>query len=158
MNTILMAASLILASVTIVSPLAGALEVPGDVQLSRERYLAVRGIYYPGLTVAGVAEPLAIVVIGFLLASVSPAMPSFWLVALALAAEALAHLLYWLLIVPMNGVWMTGESLRATPVPGIDAADRSALQDRWERSHIYRAVASTAAFALLVAATLAPLG
>jgi len=162
MNVMMLAASLILASVTIVSPLAGALEVPGDVQLSRDSYLAVRGIYYPGFTIAGVAEPLAVVVICALLASLSPAMPAFWLVALAFAAEALAHLLYWLLIVPMNRVWLAAESVPTASAPqattGGETADRTALQDRWERCHVCRAVASTAAFVLLVAATLAEVG
>jgi hypothetical protein len=159
MNTILFAAALVLASVTIVSPLAGALEAPGDVQLSRARYVAVRGVYYPGLTIPGVAEPLAIVALCVLLASMSPPTSTFWLVALALAAEALAHFLYWALIVPMNGLWLAGESPPADILdfrfgPKIAASDQMALQDRWERSHVYRAIASTAAFVFLIAATL----
>jgi len=155
MNTILFAAALVLASVTIVSPLAGALDAPGDVQLSPARYVAVRGVYYPGLTIPGVAEPLSIVTLSVLLAALSPATAPFWLVALALAAEVLAHLLYWVLIVPMNGVWLAKE--RALDVwfgREIVQGDRMALQDRWERSHVYRVIASTAAFAFLVAATL----
>ena len=160
MNTILFAAALVLASVTIVSPLAGALDAPGDVQLSRTRYVAIRGVYYPGLTIPGAAEPLAIVTLSVLLASMSPSTAPFWLVALALAAEALAHLLYWVLIVPLNALWLAKETLPAD-VPDlwlgreVDRDDRIALQDRWERSHVYRAIASSAAFALLVAATLA---
>ena len=150
MVMMLTAASLVLASVTIVSPLAGALEVPGDVRLSRERYVTIRGVYYPGFTLAGVAEPLAVLALGVLLASVAQTTWPFALVASALAAEALAHLLYWILIAPMNGVWIADDRPRPAS-PGRDA-----LQDRWERSHIYRTLASTAAFVLLVAATLAP--
>ncbi len=151
MLAILMAFALVLASVTIVSPLAGALDVPGDVRLARDRYLAVGGVYYPGFTVSGVAEPLAILALAVLLASVAQSSWAFWLIALALAAEALAHGLYWFLIAPMNAAWLTSERLAARP-------DRAALLDRWERSHVYRALASTAAFALLVAAALAPAG
>jgi len=155
MNTILFATALVLASVTIVSPLAGALDAPGDVQLSPARYVAVRGVYYPGLTIPGVAEPMALVTLALLLASISPTTAPFWLVALALAGEALAHLLYWVLIAPLNGVWLAKE-------PALDfwfgretaPGDRTALQNRWERSHVYRAIASTAAFAFLVAAAL----
>jgi hypothetical protein len=156
MTAIMMAASLVLASVTIVSPLAGALEVPGDVRLSRRHYVAVRGVYYPGFTIGGVAEPLAILALCVLLACTASATLPFLLVALALAAEALAHLLYWVLIVPMNGVWLSWESRLASA--DADPQDRAALQDRWERSHVYRVVASTAAFVLLVASTLAPPG
>jgi hypothetical protein len=152
MDVMLMAASLFLASVTVVSPLAGVLEAPGDPQLSRSRYLAAREIYYPGFALAGIAEPLSILALCVLLASLSHATAPFWLAALALAAEMVAHILYWLLIVPRNGVWLASETHPSHPrssAPG----DRIALQDRWERSHAGRAVLSAAAFVLLVAAT-----
>ena len=147
MSLILMSATLVLASVTIVSPLAGVNDVRGDVRLSRERYVAVRGMYYPGFTFEGVAEPLAILALAVLLASIAKSTPEFWLIALALIAEAVAHLLYWLLIVPMNRAWLAGET---------HAADRAKLMELWERRHIYRSVASTAAVAFLAAAILAP--
>ena len=147
MNLMMTAAALILASVTIVSPLAGVLEVPGDMRLSRQHFVAVKGLYYPGFTIAGAAEPLALLAIAALLASLPFATAPFWLAALTLAAEAVAHLLYWVLIVPMNGVWLAGAAGRATAA--------GPLQDRWERAHVGRSVASTAAFVLLVAATLA---
>jgi len=147
MPVILTSATLVLPSVTIVSPLAGVHDVRGDVRLSRERSVAVRGFYYPGFTFEGLAEPLAILALSALLASVVRSTPEFWLIALALAAEAAAHLLYWVLIVPMNKDWLADET---------HAAERTALLDRWERRHIYRSVASTAAVALLAAAILAP--
>ncbi len=146
MAVILVFATLVLASVTIVSPLAGVHDVRGDVRLSRERYLAVRGMYYPGFTFEGLAEPLAILALAVLLASIARSTPAFWLIALALAAEAVAHLLYWVLIVPMNRAWLAGET---------HPAERAMLLDLWERRHIYRSVASTAAVALLAAAILA---
>lgn len=147
MAVILVSATLVLASVTIVSPLAGAHDVRGDVRLSRERYVAVRGMYYPGFTFEGLAEPLAILALAVLLTSIERSTPEFWLIALALAAEAVAHLLYWVLIVPMNRAWLSGET---------HASERAALLDLWERRHIYRSVASTAAVAVLAAAILAP--
>jgi hypothetical protein len=160
MSLIMMAASLVLASVTIVSPLAGALEVPGDARLSRDRHVAVRGVCCPGFTIPGVAEPLAILALTLLLASLVRTTWPFWLVALALVAETIAHALHWVLIASMNGVWPTGESRRASPGPRFDPGpdDRRGLQDRWERSHIDRTLDLTAAFVLLVAATLAPAG
>jgi hypothetical protein len=147
MSVILLLATLVLASVTIVSPLAGVHDDRGDVRLARERYVAVRGFYYPGFTFEGLAEPLAIVALSILLASIAGWTPEFCLIALALAAEAGAHLLYWALIVPMNRDWLAGET---------QAAERAALQDRWERSHIFRSIASTAAVALLAGSLLAP--
>ena len=109
MPVILVTATLVLASVTIVSPLAGVHDARGDVRLSRERFVALRGLYYPGFTLEGLAEPLAILALSVLLASVARSTPAFWLVALALAAEAGAHLLYWVLIVPINRDWLAGE-------------------------------------------------
>ncbi|RBP12895.1 uncharacterized protein DUF1772 [Roseiarcus fermentans] len=156
MNLIMMAAALVLASVTIVSPLAGAFEVPGDASFSADRYVAIGGLYYPGFTIAGVAEPLAILALGVLLASVARETWPFWLIALALAAEALSHLLYWVLIAPVNGLLLAGD---ARPAPAeADRNERIALRERWELSHVCRALASTLAFVLLVAATLASAG
>ena len=146
MSAILISATLVLASVTIVSPVAGVNDVRGDVRLSRDRYVSVRGLYYPGFTFAGLAEPLAILALAVLLASVARSTPEFWLIALALIAETVAHLLYWLLIVPLNRAWLAGE----THAPG-----RAEFMELWERRHIYRSVASTAAVAFLAAAILA---
>jgi hypothetical protein len=78
--------------------------------------------YYPGFTFEGLGEPLAILALAVLLASIARSTPEFWLIALALAAEAAAHLLYWLLIVPMNRAWLAGET---------HTADRAALLDLW---------------------------
>jgi hypothetical protein len=162
MSLILMASALVLASVTIVSPLAGALEAPGDVRLERESYVAVRGVYYPGFTIAGVAEPLAVVVLALLLVSMSGGTLPFWLVALALAAEALAHLMYWVMIAPMNGAWL--DDPRRTRAANVWTArtaasgEEIALRDRWEVAHVCRALAATLAFVVLVAATLAASG
>ncbi|MGQ0445171.1 MAG: hypothetical protein ACT4O2_08630 [Beijerinckiaceae bacterium] len=48
--------------------LAHALEYPGKFRLPRETYLAVQTIYYPGFTIGGAAEPLAIAALAGLLA------------------------------------------------------------------------------------------
>ena len=155
MTSIMMALALVLASVTVVSPLAGAFEVPGEGSVSRDRYVAIGSRYYPGFTVAGAAEPLAILALCLLLASVAPATGPFWLIALALAAETLSHCLYWVLIAPVNGLLFVrrADSARAT-----DRGDPIALRERQELGHIYRALAATLAFVLLVAAALVSAG
>jgi hypothetical protein len=48
--------AVILAAVTMSLALAHALELPGKLRLSKEHYLAVQAIYYPGFTIAGIAE------------------------------------------------------------------------------------------------------
>lgn len=157
MITGLKVAALILLGVTMALSLAHALERPGKMRLNREHYLAVQLIYYPGFTYAGAAEPLAIMALAALLA-LTPAGTSFWLIAGALAATALTHLLYWLLTAPVNRIWLKDEALRAgargflgTGKGGEDH-DWTMLRDRWERSHVYRAVAAFTAFILLAVA------
>jgi hypothetical protein len=46
--------------------LAHALELPGKLQLSKEQYLAVQAIYYPGFTFGGITEPLGVIVTALL--------------------------------------------------------------------------------------------
>jgi hypothetical protein len=48
--------TVMLAAVTMSLALAHALELPGKLRLNKEQYLAVQSIYYPGLTVGGIAE------------------------------------------------------------------------------------------------------
>jgi hypothetical protein len=54
-------------SVVMALSLAHALELPGKRRLTREQYLAVQRIYYPGFTSGGAAEPLSIVLLVALL-------------------------------------------------------------------------------------------
>ena len=53
--------TILLTAIVLTTALAHALELPGKLRLSKEQYLAVQRIYYPGFTIAGAAEPLAIV-------------------------------------------------------------------------------------------------
>lgn len=46
--------------------LAHALELPGKLQLSKEQYLAVQAIYYPGFTFGGITEPRGVIVTALL--------------------------------------------------------------------------------------------
>jgi hypothetical protein len=86
----------------------------------------------------------------------------FWLVALALAATILAHLFYWVLVAPVNKVWLKGEALSAPASQFFGAAkdadhtDWRRLRDRWEWSHVCRAATSMIAFLLLLAVALGP--
>ncbi len=144
------------AAVAMTLSLAHALEYPGKLRLSREQYLAVQAIYYPGFTWAGGAEPIAIVAAAAALALTPFGTAAFWLTGGALAAAVATHTLYWVLTAPINRVWLKDERLSASAQRFFGAADEvdernwTVLRDRWERSHIYRAVTATAAFLLLV--------
>jgi hypothetical protein len=138
-------------------------ELPGKMRLAREQYLAVQRIYYPGFTYAGAAEPLSIVALAVLLVLAPRFTLAFWLLALALAATTLTHILYWVLVAPLNKVWFKGEALSAPARQFFGATehtgqtDWTSLRDRWEWSHVCRAATSMIAFLVLLAAALAPI-
>ena len=71
--------ALLLAVGTAIPSVAHSLDLPGKLRLTREQYLAVQPIYYPGFTVLGVAEPLSIVALVALRAFTPGGTPPFWL-------------------------------------------------------------------------------
>ena len=74
--------------------LAHALELPGKRRLSRDQYLTVQAIYYPGFTLGGIAEPLAIVLLAALMyLTWAQALP-FYLESGAVAAVLAVQLIY----------------------------------------------------------------
>jgi hypothetical protein len=146
--------TLILVAVPAALSLAHALELPGKMRLTREHYLAVQPIYYPGFTYAGVCEPLSIIALAVLLGFTPGGTAEFWLIAGALAGAVLVNGLYWLLTAPVNKVWMQDEKLSggARKFFGSDTGaqqDWKTLRNRWERSHVYRALAAATSFLLL---------
>jgi hypothetical protein len=146
---------LLLVGVTAALSLAHALEWPGKMRLTREQYLAVQPIYYPGFTYAGICEPIGVIALIALLIFTPGGTPSFWLIAAALAAMLAVNALYWFLTAPVNKVWMRDQKLSggAQKFFGSGGAEKpqdwTKLRDRWEGSHFYRALAAGAAFLLL---------
>jgi Anthrone oxygenase len=152
--------TVILAVVTLTPALAHALEWPGKMRLSRQHYLAVQPIYYPGFTIAGFAEPLSILATLILLVLTRDAM-QFWLIACALAALVVMHLIFWLVTQPVNKFWLRDTELTASAdrffgKEGEGAqsqkTDWTRLRDRWELSHALRSIAAALALVLLVTA------
>jgi hypothetical protein len=161
-----MLAALKVAAVTLVAvamalALAHALEWPGKRRLSKEEYLIVQPIYYPGFTFGGASEPLAILVVIVLLAVTPAGTVVFWLTAAALAALIAMHAAYWLLTHPVNNFWLKGFKLKGASARFFsrgtsrrNGAEPSwkRLRDRWEYSHILRAGLGLASLVLLAAA------
>ncbi len=85
---------------------AHALELPGKLRLSKDQYLAVQAIYYPGFRFGGVAEPLSIAAVAWLALLTPPAGAGFWLTVSACIALLLTHAIYWLGIHPVNSFWL----------------------------------------------------
>jgi hypothetical protein len=151
--------SVVLAAFTMAQMLAHALEFPGKRRLDRETYLKVQTIYYPGFTIGGVFEPLAVIA-SFALVLFTPfGTASFWLTAAAFAGLCLAHAVYWAITHPVNKIWVKDEKL-GKPGGAFFAAgsmtasgDWTDLRDRWEWSHVARAALAVASLVALVIAT-----
>jgi hypothetical protein len=70
--------SIVLVAVAMAQALAHALELPGKMRLGKDTYLAVQQIYYPGFSIGGAAEPLAIIALIVLLAMTPYGGPRSW--------------------------------------------------------------------------------
>jgi len=140
--------------------LAHALELPGKLRLSKEDYLAVQPIYYPGFTFTGFAEPLSVVVLIALLFWI-PGSTAFWLVFAALIALAAVNAIYWVVVHPVNNFWLKDFALKGASgaffKSGASQSDEGevdwiAYRNRWEGGHVVRAVLSLIALVLLATA------
>lgn len=138
--------------------LAHALELPGKLRLTKEQYLAVQTIYYPSFTLAGIAELGSILATVALLILTELGSPQFWLIAGALAALVAVQVIFWLFTQPVNKYWLQSTDLSRAASRFFDASravppsDWTAMRDRWERSHVLRAIACMLGLLLLTAA------
>src|SRR5690349_8022783 len=121
-----------LVAIAMALALAHALEFPGKMRLSKEQYLAVQPIYYPGFTFGGAAEPLGIVLI-FVLLLLAPAnTAASWLIAAALIALVLMHAAYWFFTHPVNNFWLQGFQLQGASAHFFSVgASRSGAKPDW---------------------------
>jgi hypothetical protein len=161
MLTTLQIVTLMLVALTMVPAVAHALEFPGKMRLSKDAYLTVQRIYYPGFTIAGLAEGFSIIA-ALALVIVTPRHGTAFVLSLTALILLLAmHAVYWMVTAPVNKVWLEGEQLgragstffRMNKDDGRPpAAEWTSWRDRWEHSHIARAVLVTVALTLLVSA------
>lgn len=154
----LQSVALILAAIGMALMLAHALEFPGKRRLDRDTYLKVQAIYYPGFTIGGALEPLAVIAAFALLLFTPFCTTSFWLTAAAVVGLLLAHAVYWVVTHPVNKVWLKDEKLDKSAGAffaagnATAAGDWTALRDRWEWSHVARAILAVASLIALVVA------
>jgi hypothetical protein len=164
--TTMLIACVILAAVAMLPAVAHALELPGKMRLERDVYLAVQRIYYPGFTIAGFGE-LAAVVASLVVLPLAPrGSVEYWLSSAAFIALFVMHAVYWMVTRPVNKFWMNPEQLGAAGKSffsagregGLaayrvdDAARWTELRNRWEYSHVVRAILAALAFVALVIA------
>lgn len=154
----LQALTILLAAIGMALSLAHALEFPGKRRLDRDAYLKVQAIYYPGFTIGGALEPLAMIAAFALLLFTPLGTTAFWLTLAAFAGLALAHAIYWVVTHPVNRVWLKDEKLGKSGGAFFDAGkttvtgDWTQLRDRWEWSHVARAALAVASLVALVVA------
>jgi hypothetical protein len=161
----MMVISILLVAVVMAMSLAHLLEWPGKMRLAKDAYLTTQTIYYPGFTIGGAAEPLAILVVFLLLLQLAAQTSSWWLVLCALLALIVVHALFWLRNQPVNRIWMkalrlsgaadaffaTGQGIARTD------GDWMLLRDRWEQAHAIRAGLGILSLVLLVLAGVGPI-
>ena len=109
----------------------------------------------------GIAEGLGFLMLLGLLVLTPRGSAAFWLTLPAFVAFAAMHGVYWLVTHPVNKFWVEGVDMAAAGAKffRVGATDRSGrapdwtvLRDRWEYSHIIRAVLGLASQTLLITA------
>jgi uncharacterized membrane protein len=154
----------VLTSIAMALSLAHALELPGKLRLNRGEYFTVQKIYYPGFTLGGLGEGLALVLLIVLTAVTPRESPSFKWTLASLAALLAMHVIYWTVTHPVNKIWVRDSRLsqvgarffglgaETEPDNSLSEDQWTRYRDRWERSHAVRAVLSMAAFIFLLIA------
>jgi hypothetical protein len=166
MFSILQVATVFLVAVAMALALAHALELPGKLRLDRDTYLAVQTIYYPGFTFGGLGEGLGIIATLVLLLLTPMGTTAFWWTLVGFVSLIAMHAVYWIVTHPVNKFWLKDQQLSGIgdgffafdPMNRNRPSDDDSVEmwkwarDRWEYSHVLRAVlAAIALLALLVA-------
>ena len=173
MFDVLQVLSVLLCAVAMSTALAHALELPGKMRLTRDEYLAVQPIYYPGFTIAsGFGEVPAPIATAILLLLTPPGSAAFWLTLVALLGLLGMQAVYWIVTHPVNRFWLRDRLRReaqtqrgfashfflSDPARGSrleveePPADWTALRNRWEYSHAVRAALAVVSLIMLIIA------
>jgi hypothetical protein len=158
--------TVILVAFAMAPALAHALELPGKMRLAKQEYFVTQRIYYPGFTIGGgigeVGGFISTAVLVFLTPSGS--VP-FYLTLAALVGLIAMQAVYWIAVHPVNRVWLESALQSKTPNrfgfsffsfgrrrdrTAAQAPEWTDLRDRWEYSHVVRAMFATLSFILLV--------
>jgi len=121
MLPILQVVALVLIAVGFGLSLSHALELPGKLRLSRDTYIAVQSIYYPGFTIGGVfGEFGAILAVLVTLVFTPSGSTAFLPTFAALIALLALHAIYWIVTHPVNksGSQTRSWEARAPPSSG----------------------------------------
>src|SRR5437879_814519 len=99
--------SILLVALAMAPALAHLLEFPGKSRLTKDAYLTVQPIYYPGFTIAGgIGEAGGLISILASLILTPHSATAFWLRLAALAAMLGMQIVFWLFTQPVNKFWL----------------------------------------------------
>jgi hypothetical protein len=153
----LQVATVFLTGVAMTMALAHALEFPGKLRLDEQTYMAVQMIYYPGFTLGGIGEGLAILATLILIIVKRDDGAAFWWALAAFVALLVMHTVFWVVTQPVNRYWLKNKRLGTVGSKffALDREKRSEssavdhnwkkFRDRWEYSHLVRAALSVIA-------------
>ena len=152
-----------LVAIAMALALAHALELPGKLRLDKNAYYAVQSIYYPGFTIGGIGEAAGTIAAIILLLLTPRASVDFWLTVVAVIGLVGMQGVYWIVTHPINRFWVKDVKLNRAGADffafGADRTRREPpldwikLRNRWEYSHVARAVCAMVSFVALVIAT-----
>lgn len=158
-------ANVFFAAVAMSTALAHALEYPGKLRLDERTYRTVQTIYYPGFTIAGIAEPAAAIATLILLLTRANRSAAFWWTATAFIALAAMHGIFWFVTQPTNRFWLRNqpiskagetffnlEQANRRPATASPQPNWRGLRKKWEYSHIVRSALAVIALLSLVIA------
>ena len=158
-------ATVMLSAIAMSLAVAHALELPGKMRLDKETYLSVQTIYYPGFTFGGFSEGLAMLATLVLLLMTPTSVIRFWLTLIAVCGFIGMQVVYWAVTHPVNKFWLKNKQLSGAgkqlfasdPLRRGEAGDEGhetwqELRDRWEYSHVARAILALVALIALVIA------
>jgi len=157
--------TIFLASLAMSLAVAHALELPGKMRLSKENYIVTQTIYYPGFTIGGIGEGLSMAAALVLLLLTPTNTQAFWWTLAGLVGLLAMHAAYWILTHPINKFWTADLNLKGAgtrffamgrenvAARATDSDDRwLRSRNRWEYSHVLRAVLSAMALMSLIIA------
>jgi anthrone oxygenase-like protein len=163
MLRVLQIVAIVLVGVAVVPALAHVLEFPGKRRLPRDTYFAVQLVYYPGFTIAGgIGEAGGLLATLVLFFSTPRSSGAFWPTAIALLGLIGMQAVFWAITQPVNRHWLRGQDLGSLGSGFFSFASRQGedkaevewtdLRDRWEYSHLLRAVFAVPSLIALVIA------
>ena len=123
-------------------------------RLNKEQYLATQAIHYPGFTIGGGAEPLAMLATLWLLLLTPANSPAFWWTLTSLLGIAAMHAVFWTVTQPVNKFWVSGLKPKGASAAFLGPVEPKATigegyevqwqasRNQWEYSHLGRAILS----------------